>query len=700
MYRLIKWLLIFFLALSIILPGEAAAFNPPQIPDSPYVDGELLIRFTPQASKSALTKAAVHNKIGGVVQKEYKEISGLQFIKLPQNMSVTEAVNKYKNNPNILYAEPNYIIHHSKTIPNDQHFSLLWGLLNTGQSGGTPGADINATEAWDYTTGSPNVIVAVLDTGVDHNHEDLKNNILLLPNANFIDSDPDTMDKHGHGTHVAGTIAAQGNNSIGIVGVMWNAKIIPVKVLGNDGSGTMKSAADGIIFAANNGAHIINMSLGGPMPSTTIQDAIEYASSSLVVCAAGNSGNDLDDSPTYPASFNLPNMINVAATGRHDELASFSNYSPNCVHVAAPGVSILSTLPGGYGFADGTSMAAPHVAGLAGLIKAQNPVLSTLDIKAILMDSVDITGTLTGVIVTEGRVNAKKAIELAMTYIPADIPDSTLALTVRNALNKPEGTIYTKDLENLTSLSAPGVNITDLTGMEHAVNLITLNLSGNRISSLSPLLLLDNLQTLDISLNDLNLSTDSPALQQIQTLLDKGVDVSYIPQNTSFIEEQTVEPEDNTAEAGEVKLEFETVSGTVNIQRRSSPSYPAPENYQFINAYYKLSVDGSYSGTVRVTIPYDAAYDDVADRIRIIHYISGTEWEVLQNITVDKAARTISGETTTFSDFYGTVSMQSDPDPPTYGSYGANTNFLWLFTCLLLLAGLTLTKRPKRFSGF
>ncbi|MEW6417168.1 MAG: S8 family serine peptidase [Nitrospirota bacterium] len=328
-----------------------------------YVPGEVLVKF--KTGTSASRVHVLNNALGAVKIKEIEHI-GVHRIKLPHKMSVEDAVKYYKAEPDVEYAEPNYIVKKA-TIPNDPDFSKLWGLNNTGQIG-TTDADIDAPEAWDITTGSNDVIIAVIDTGVAYNHPDLAENIWInteeqngTPGSDddgngyiddiygwdFIDNDGYPEDYDSHGTHVSGTIAAKGNNEIGIAGVMWLAKIMPIRFLGVSGWGDTGKAAEAIVYAADNGARIINASWGSRGYSQALYEAIEYAQSKnvLFVAAAGNEGNNNDTNPFYPASYNLTNIISVAATDYNDKLASFSNYGANSVDLAAPGVDIYSSIP-------------------------------------------------------------------------------------------------------------------------------------------------------------------------------------------------------------------------------------------------------------------------------------------------------------------------------------------------------------------
>jgi subtilisin family serine protease len=721
--RLFCYLLV--LVLFGVLAGTAFAGGPV---GGNYAEGELLVRFRPEAANNALEKAAAHFRAGTVLVKEFKGVQGLQHVRLPQNASMSQAIKKYQNNPNVLYAEPNYFFN-ALTVPDDPMFSQLWALKNTGQTvngvAGTSGADMKVTEAWQYLTGSDDVIIAVLDTGVDYNHPDLKNN--MISGWNAVNNNSDPMDDGWHGTHVAGTIAAEGNNGTGITGVMWNAKIMPVRVLSSDG-GYASDIVEGVEYATANGAQIMNHSYGGYMPSQAIYDAFA-ASPALMICAAGNS-NTTDK--MYPASFNLPNIISVAASDQNDKRAGFSNYGSH-VHVFAPGTNILSTVPGNYGYASGTSMAAPNVSGVAGLVKAVNPVLTTAEIKDILLSTVDVKADLHQV-ATGGRINAKVAVELAIELIPVDIPDAALLQALRDALNKPSGHIVAADMEQLTSLDAQNAGITDLTGLETAVNLTALNLSNNQVSSLVPLQNAAALGTLDISYNQLTSVLDLEGLENLEVLnlrnnqiseisallglhklqtldlrknfLDlaagslaledlagfgSGVDVLYEPQETLATEPVYIEPESNEIILPEEKitLTFGTKPQSVTIKRRYTPAYIPPPDYTPVS-FYNIAIDGEF-GEAWITLPYPDTISQ-SSVIEMWHYQEG-QWVRLESV-VDRENHTITGYTTTNEEFVILEQEGEDVSPPGYGSYGANTYILWLATVFLLAAGLTLVKRP------
>ena len=404
------------------------------------INNELFVRFLIEDPCSSQAALNLHAQVNATVIKDYNEISGLQLVKIPDNICLTDAINIYSQSSQVLYAEPNNIYQIS-LMPNDPGFNNQWGLYNTGQIvyglWGTAGADINAINAWDVNTGSSNVIIAVLDTGIDLNHADLRGNLWInrgeIPNDgidndgngyiddyygwDFYNNDNDPSDDNGHGTGVAGVIAAFGNNSRGITGVMWNAQIMALKFLDKNGYGTDEDALKAILYANKMGAHIINNSWNGGNYSRALKDAMTI-SNALIVCAAGNNSMDNDIFPDYPASYTSSNIISVAATDMDDYITYFSNYGISSVDVAAPGINIYTTRPGNkYGFFTGTSMSAALVSGLAGLIKSLRPDLTNIQIKNTIMNNVDIKPSLIGKILTGGRINAYKSLINVITIL-------------------------------------------------------------------------------------------------------------------------------------------------------------------------------------------------------------------------------------------------------------------------------------------
>jgi subtilisin family serine protease len=329
------------MALCVAFAGAASgAVSSPQLSSAvherDFVPGELVVRF--KAGTKATTRVSILSDEGARVEERLL-LPGAVRVALAKGATVSSAANALEQHPDVLYAEPNWIYRASATVPNDPRFAELWGLNQAADK------DIDAPEAWDLTTGSPAVKVAVVDSGVAYDHPDLASN-MAGPNYDFFSDDTDARDENGHGTHVAGTIGARGNDATGIPGVSWNVGLMAVRVLGPDGSGTNDSVTNGFVFAANNGARIVNASLGGPGFSQAMKDAIDAAAATtLFVVAAGNDANDNDFDPQYPCNYESSNLVCVAATDQNDALADFSNFGSSSVDLAAPGVDTVSTWP-------------------------------------------------------------------------------------------------------------------------------------------------------------------------------------------------------------------------------------------------------------------------------------------------------------------------------------------------------------------
>ncbi|MHC4388137.1 MAG: S8 family serine peptidase [Planctomycetota bacterium] len=408
-----------------------------------YKPDELLVRFAPRPNgipPGLQEKTQILNALGGLVMKRnYKIVPGLAAVKLPPGMTVEDALQRFDKANGILYAQPNYRLNASWTFPNDSRFAELWGMHNTGQTGGTADADIDAPEAWDITTGSNEIIVAVLDTGVDYTHSDLASNMWVnkdelngdpgvdddnngyvddIYGYDFVHNDGDPMDDHYHGTHVAGTIGAVGNNSEGVTGVCWNVKIMALKFLDETGGGWTDDAIACLEYAVLMGANVTNNSYGGSGYDAAFRETINTAGDAgqIFVAAAGNDdGQNNDSTPHYPSSYDCQSIIAVLSTDEDDNISSFSNYGPTTVDLGAPGSDILScNLGGGYRYAGGTSMATPHVAGACALIWSMNPTLTNSEVKNTILQTVD--ETLTGLCVSDGRLNLYNA--LMQTTVP------------------------------------------------------------------------------------------------------------------------------------------------------------------------------------------------------------------------------------------------------------------------------------------
>jgi subtilisin family serine protease len=341
---MLRYLIVAFIILNIVSCGG----GPPRSNSpSAYKEGEIIVKFKTGVREGQ--RYSVHNLVGAASVKKIG-IDGFERVKLSPGVSVKQAIQSYQANPDVEYAEPNYIVK-AVVVPNDAEFNQQWGLHNTGQTvngvRGSAGADIDAPDAWDITQGSAAVIVAVIDTGIDKNHPDLSGNV--IPGYNFVDGNNDTTDLNGHGTHVSGILGAIGNNSIGVAGVNWPVKIMPLRVLDQNGEGTEADVMTAIAYAASNNARVVNMSFAftpqSPSDGQPLRDTIASYPNILFVAAAGNENTNDDTTPSYPASFDLSNIISVAASDQNDNLAVFSNYGPTSVDVAAPGTNILSTIP-------------------------------------------------------------------------------------------------------------------------------------------------------------------------------------------------------------------------------------------------------------------------------------------------------------------------------------------------------------------
>lgn len=379
----------------------------------------------------------------------------LQLV-LPEGVTTEQALAKMAQDPNVAYAEPNFIYRLEQPIreggqqppaqqppaqqppaegpaqfmPNDLT-GELWGMHNTGQNGGKADADIDAPEAWAIHSGRNDApIIAVIDTGIDYNHPDLKANMWTNPGEiagdgidndgngiiddvhgyNAIGDNGDPMDGHGHGTHCAGTIAGVGDNGEGVVGVNHKAQLMAVKIFSDEGSTDSAAILRAIEYTTKMGAKITSNSWGGGFSSQAQKEAFA-ASPALHIMAAGNNGLNNDFIPNYPSNYDLPNNLAVAASDRNDNKAGFSNYGAKKVDIAAPGVDIWSAAPGGgYQGMSGTSMATPHVSGVAGLVASANPELTAEEIAARILNGADKLENWKGKVVDGNRLNAYGAL--------------------------------------------------------------------------------------------------------------------------------------------------------------------------------------------------------------------------------------------------------------------------------------------------
>ncbi|HEY0763635.1 MAG TPA: S8 family serine peptidase [Pyrinomonadaceae bacterium] len=433
-----------------------------------FREGEILVRF--RSGVSEREKETIMATHGGRNKKQLTGNSGLEKLELAAGRDAKTAVLQLLLNPQVEFAEPNFLIEKEDVSPNDPQFGRQWGLQNTGQDGGQFGSDIRARNAWDRTTGAQSTVIAVIDSGIDFTHADLKNNQWTNPNPSsagdqhgwdFVLDNGEIKDEQGHGTAVAGIIAAEGNNALGITGVMWRAGLMSLRVLDNTGTGDVGNAIEAIDYAVAHGARVINLSWGTTGESFALKDAIERALklNVVVVCSAGNSGQDLEAVPYYPASFGLKDLIVVGGTDNRDQLASWSNWGARKVTVAAPGTNILTTQRGGgYWNVTGTSAAAPIVSGIAGLLKTVNPGANTAAIARAISKSARQNVSLQGKVASGGVVDAAGALENLRSSgnQPLPIPRPNIG----SGGTGPGGTFNTTPPD--TTTAAPLVNMPNL----------------------------------------------------------------------------------------------------------------------------------------------------------------------------------------------------------------------------------------------
>jgi thermitase len=456
------------LGLAVLSTNATAKFSE----EVAFVPGEVLVKVKPGFKGQFLAKKSL---LGAEIKKEINTTAG-QFVLLKSHSkSAQSLINELKLLNEVSIAEPNYIYraitsvptlesiltgsvreHASSLAPRDPLYGKLWGLNNTGsnepdRNGGqstTPGiqgADIDAEKAWGITRGSKRVVVAVIDTGIDYHHPDLKNNMWInekeIP-GNRIDDDNNgyiddvygwnaqmdngnPMDGNAHGTHCAGTIGAEHNNGIGVAGVMSDVSLMGVKFLSDEGSGNLADAVEAIDYATKMNVDIMSNSWGGGGFSQSLEDVIKAAKNKgiVFVAAAGNESSNNDSRPSYPASYQVDNVISVASHTAQDSLSSFSCYGRRSVHVAAPGSNVLSTTPRGeYKVFSGTSMATPHVSGVIGLLLSETGRLPVLEVRNRLMATSVPGAAYRKTVASGGRVNVYNF--LTDTRIPSQGPDN------------------------------------------------------------------------------------------------------------------------------------------------------------------------------------------------------------------------------------------------------------------------------------
>ncbi len=464
---------------SLLMPAPAgppaAARQTPSAGGALYVEGEILLKFQPGVK--AIGRSNAQSEMNA--QRVHTFASGAEHWKLGPGVTVEDAVRRLSRNPLVAYAEPNYLLFQGAE-PNDPNFPDQWALKNTGQQGGKVDADVDAELAWDTTTGSQSVIVAVLDTGVDYSHVDLLANLWTNPSEtinsvdddgngyvddvkgwDFVEADnsPSPYDEHlppglcsvavrKHGTHVAGIVGAVGGNLTGVTGINWSVKIMNLRVI----PGVASYAVAAVDYARVKGAQVINASWQSGGFSQTLYDAINLAGGAGItfVAAAMNLAVNIDTAPVYPASYDLPNIIAVASTDRNDLKSSFSNYGNESVDLGAPGSEILSTVPSwpdnqpycgeppptgtSYKLLGGTSMATPLVAGTVALMRAFDPAATVAEMKCYLITTTEPLPSLIFRTVAGGRLNADRALDALGLNDPCTLPaDFRITLQIKGA---------------------------------------------------------------------------------------------------------------------------------------------------------------------------------------------------------------------------------------------------------------------------
>ena len=463
----LSWIAIWLVvSLTTAGPGSVTAQGPagPQskIASNPFIAGEVLVRF--RAGVLANTVASAPARYDAAYVRSLYN-SPVQLWRVPQGHELV-LIERLQANPDVEYAEPNYV-YHAFVSPNDPYYGNQWAHTR-----------MQSPAAWDIITGTTTVVIAILDSGIDETHPDLATKIVA--GYDYVDNDTNPHDLHGHGTHVAGIAAAATNNGVGVAGMSWLARIMPVRVLDQQGSGSNAGITDGITWAYQHGAKVLSLSLGGPTRSQSMQDAIDaaYAAGSLVIAAMGN---DNSSALAYPAAYN--NVVAVSATGPTDSKASYSNYGSHC-DIAAPGgdmgyvhdpAGILSTMPTygvwmtnnspyfstNYDYLNGTSQATPYVSGLASLIWSVNSTLTPAQVQNIIQTTaVDLGATGWDPYYGWGRINALAAVQAARATLG---PDLELVKQVVGSIDLQPGDAVTFALavRNLGGDPATGVVVTD-----------------------------------------------------------------------------------------------------------------------------------------------------------------------------------------------------------------------------------------------
>ncbi len=468
---------IFFLVFSFIISANAEKQTANAVP------GEFVVKFK---TDNKSTVSAMANRLRKQMGVEIKSVLPFLGVTVVKSNDDKNSLEKLKANPDVEIAEPNYIYtanYSFGTRSNDPALGKLWGMINSGQPDskgqvGTPGMDINAINAWKIQTGSPDTIVAIIDTGVNYKGKDIAANMWVnepekngkrgidddgngyiddIYGYNFVKDSGDPMDDNGHGTHCSGTIGAIGDDNYGIVGVAWKAKIMALKFLDEKGRGKLDQALKAFDYAIKMKAKVVSNSWAGGGNSETLKQAIQRTNEAgmLVVAAASNEANDNDVNPAYPASYDIPNIISVAAIDNRGALAKFSNFGKSSVHIAAPGVNIYSTVLKGYDFYSGTSMATPHVSGVGVLMASQYPDMTGVQIKQAILNSAKPLRNLRNKVSTGGIIDAYAA--LTLKTVGPDLEDPanwTSKMEYHLSTDHP----YKPRLNNEWEINVPGAN--------------------------------------------------------------------------------------------------------------------------------------------------------------------------------------------------------------------------------------------------
>lgn len=450
--RLVSSSLLGSLAFSLVAAPSVMAAPLKPNPMAEHVPGEFVVKFrdaaTSRAGRVAILQT-LQKRLGRAAVNELHPFvtdPSLALVKMKNESLARSAMKVLEGEPTVILSEPNYIYHAlrvrdgAQSVPNDPEFQKQWGMSNVGQAdsegqAGNIGSDIGIASLWEKgITGKKNTVVAIIDTGIQWDHPDLAANLYTNPGEidgngidddgnglvddvhgwNFADNKNTSSDDNGHGTHCAGVIGAAGNNGVGVAGVNWNVSLMPVKFLDANGGGTLEAATNAINYARMMKVKVMSNSWGGGGFSDVMYQAIQQVQEQgiLFVAAAGNDGVSNDaENPTYPSSYELPNVVSVAAIDNRDSLAIFSNYGSKHVHVAAPGVNVYSTYMGStYKSLSGTSMATPHVAGIAALLSSEHPEWTFDTIKDRLIKTSVPVKTLGRKVMAKGRVSAYNAL--------------------------------------------------------------------------------------------------------------------------------------------------------------------------------------------------------------------------------------------------------------------------------------------------